>query len=207
MELFNNDTHSKSKDTNDDSKDVENGGKEGSHFGSLSLRLDSLEDTEDTAFNFLPSAGPENLTSKYKGKAKATLGLDKPAVTVSDLSQESSQSMFDRRVSSEFSESCNSLEASNESSRIPPGQGEGSGKVVHASSGRNTPELFTPFSRLRNLLGGTTQATERTFKKVLFTGIKLFYESTYKPNTATKSGFYHLKADVGMLNTVTNNFS
>ena len=128
---------------------------------SLSLRLDSVEDGEESNFNF-PS-----LPVSPKLKTKVSSKVVKSLMNISEVSQESSQSSFGDVLGSEFGESANSLEASSDSSRIPAGQGENNAQgneEVH--SGKKTPELFSSFSKLRNLIGITTDGDAQSTKKV-----------------------------------------
>ncbi|XP_022798593.1 claspin-like isoform X2 [Stylophora pistillata] len=113
----------------------------GESVESLCLRLDSLEDGDDTNFNF-PSSP---VSSKMKAKMKNV-------ANISEASQESSQSSFGVGLGSEFGENANSLEASSDSSVIPPGEGD-SRALGDRSSGKKTPEIFSSFSRVRNLIG------------------------------------------------------
>lgn len=131
----------------------------GGSAASLCLRLDSVEDGDESNFNFpsLPVSSKPKMSSK----------VDKPLTNISEMSQESSQSSFGGTLGSEFGDSANSLEASNDSSRIPPGQGE---KIAQGNdemhSGKKTPELFSSFSRLRNLIGVTAGGDAQSTKKV-----------------------------------------
>ena len=128
---------------------------------SLSLRLDSVEDGEESNFNFPSSPVSSKLKTKVSSKVVKSL------MNISEVSQESSQSSFGDALGSEFGESANSLEASSDSSRIPPAQGENNAQEneeVH--SGKKTPELFSSFSKLRNLIGVTTDGDAQSTKKV-----------------------------------------
>lgn len=128
---------------------------------SLSLCLDSVEDGEESNFNFPSLPVSSKLKTKVSSKVVQSL------MNISEVSQESSQSSFGDALGSEFGESANSLEASSDSSRIPPGQGENNAQgneEVH--SGKKTPELFSSFSKLRNLIGITTDGDAQSTKKV-----------------------------------------
>lgn len=128
---------------------------------SLSLCLDSVEDGEESNFNFPSLPVSSKLKTKVSSKVVQSL------MNISEVSQESSQSSFGDALGSEFGESANSLEASSDSSRIPPGQGENSAqgnKEMH--SGKKTPELFSSFSKLRNLIGITIDGDAQSTKKV-----------------------------------------
>lgn len=128
---------------------------------SLSLCLDSVEDGEESNFNFPSLPVSSKLKTKVSSKVVQSL------MNISEVLQESSQSSFGDALGSEFGESANSLEASSDSSRIPPGQGENNAQgneEVH--SGKKTPELFSSFSKLRNLIGITTDGDAQSTKKV-----------------------------------------
>ncbi|RMX43989.1 hypothetical protein pdam_00017576 [Pocillopora damicornis] len=116
----------------------------GESVESLCLRLDSLEDGDDTNFHF-PSSP---LLSKMKAKSKNV-------ANISEASQESSQSSFGGGLGSEFGGNANSLEASSDSNVIPPGQGDNRvlGMDEDRSPGKKTPEIFSSFSRVRHLMG------------------------------------------------------
>ncbi|XP_078349203.1 uncharacterized protein LOC144634183 isoform X2 [Oculina patagonica] len=130
----------------------------GESMASLCLRLDSVEDGDDTNFNF-PSLPATKLKTKLKGEKNLT--------NISEVSQESSQSSFGTGFASEFGESANSLEASSDSSRIPPGQGDNNNAQGNEdrSDGKKTPEMFSSFSRLRNLIGMTSDGDTQSAKK------------------------------------------
>ena len=126
---------------------------------SLCLRLDSLEEGDDTNFNFpsLPVSTKLNTRVNSKGEKHLT--------NVSDISQESS---FGEGLRSEFSECTNSLEASSDSSRIDPGQGANKTQENEdRSSDKKTPETFSSFARLRNLIGITNGGDTQSIKKVI----------------------------------------
>lgn len=129
---------------------------------SLCLRLDSLEEGDDTNFNF-PS-----LPVSSKLKTGLNFNGGKHLTNISDASQESSQSSFGEGSRSGFGECTNSLEASSDSSRIPPGQGENNilGNEDR-SSDKKTPETFSSFSKLRNLIGLTNDGDTQSIKKVI----------------------------------------
>ena len=129
---------------------------------SLSLRLDSVEDGDESNFSF-PS-----LPASSKRKTNVSSKVVKSLMNISEVSQESSQSSFGDALGSEFGEiSANSLEASSDSSRIPPGQGESNAQGNEEKhSGKKTPELFSSFSKLRNLIGITTNGDAQSTKKV-----------------------------------------
>ena len=139
------------------------GDESGGSFGSLHLRLDSMEDDEDTAFTF-PRSPVNSKVGSRGNKSKVSTSF----TNFSELSQQSSQSStcMQRLVSSELGESANSLEASSDSSRIPPGQGDGVGTNGEMCSGRDTPEIFS-FARLRHLISPPSEGTEQATKKVL----------------------------------------
>ena len=135
---------------------------------SLCLRLDSVEDGDESIFSF-PSAP---VSSKLKNMVSSK--VDKPLMNISEVSQESSQSSLGGVISSECGESTNSLGASSDSSRIPPGQGENNALGnEETNSGKKTPELFSSFSKLRSLIGMTTdedaQVIKKVFRKVIIT--------------------------------------
>ena len=123
---------------------------------SLCLRLDSVEDGDESNFNFPSLSMSSNTRTKIHSK------VDKSLTNISEVSQESSQSSFGGLLGSEFGESANSLEASSDSSRIPPGQG--GNNELH--SGKKTPELFSSYSRLRNLIGMNSDGVSNSAKKV-----------------------------------------
>ena len=143
-------------------KDSSTGKDSGESVESLCLRLDSVEDGDDTNFNF-PS-----LPVSTKHKTEISSKGEKTLTNISEVSQESSQSSFGAGLGSEFGESANSLEASSDSSRIPPGQGDNNNAQGNddRSSGMKTPEMFSTFSRLRNLIGITSDGDTQSFKKV-----------------------------------------
>lgn len=115
----------------------------GESVESLCLRLDSLEDGDDTNFHF-PSSP---VLSKMKAK-------NKNVANISEASQESSQSSFGGGLGSEFGGNVNSLEASSDSNVIPPGQRDNRvlGMDEDRSPGKKTPEIFLSFSRVRHLM-------------------------------------------------------
>lgn len=164
MDLF---CDSRSKGAESDEPLLQNSNTEkdsGESMASLCLRLDSLEDGDDTNFNFpsLPVA------TKLINKTKTSSKPDKNLTNISEVSQESSQSSFGGGLGSEFGESANSLEASSDSSRIPPGQGDNNAQGNDdRSSGKKTPEPFSSFSRLRNLIGMTSDGDSHSFRKVI----------------------------------------
>lgn len=151
---------------------------------SLCLRLDSLEEGDDTNFNFpsLPVSTKLNTSVNSKGERHLT--------NISDISQESRQSSFGEGLRSEFGECTNSLEASSDSSRIPPGQGSGDNNTQEnedRSSDKKTPETFSSFARLRNLIGITDDGDTQSLKKVIFYFIYSYYMTSfvrgqYEPN-------------------------
>ena len=162
MDLFC-DSHSKGgvldepslKDSNTDKDSAES-------VTSLCLRLDSIEEGDDTNFNF-PS-----LPVSAKLKAGVNSKGEKHLMSISDVSQESSQSSFAEGLGSQFGECSNSLEASSDSSRIPPGQGDNNtGENEDRSSDKKTPETFSSFSRLRNLIGLTNDGDAQSIAKVI----------------------------------------
>lgn len=129
---------------------------------SLCLRLDSLEEGDDTNFNFpsLPVSSKFKTGLNFKGGKHLT--------NSSDASQESSQSSFGEGSRSGFGECTNSLEASSDSSRIPPGQGENNTlENEDRSSDKKTPETFSSFSKLRNLIGLMNDGDTQSIKKVI----------------------------------------
>lgn len=112
---------------------------------SLRLRLDSFEDENSNAFGLYSNRNSTNAFTKVKGSHK--VGDCKSPVNVSEASQDS---IIDRRLSSDF-------DASNDSSRIPAGQGEGSKRTYSVDSDRKTPDLFpSSLSRIQSLLGGSS---------------------------------------------------
>ena len=128
---------------------------------SLCLRLDSVEDGDESNFNFPSLPMSSNTRTKIDSK------VDKSLTNISEVSQESSQSSFGGLLGSEFGESANSLEASSDSSRIPPGQGGGNAQGNNElHSGKKTPELFSSYSRLRNLIGMNSDDVSNSTKKV-----------------------------------------
>ena len=150
MDLFGSDSRSRT-DTQDSLVNVTNqnhkfekssdGNTE--NLGSYCLRLGSLQDENENAFS---SYSNRNSNTTYT-KVKETRKTDDYKLPIS-LSEASQESSIDRRLSSDF-------EASNDSSRIPAGQGEGTKTTFRFESGRNTPELFTSsLSRLQCLLNG-----------------------------------------------------
>ena len=129
---------------------------------SLCLRLDSLEEGDDTNFNF-PSLP---VSTKLKTGVNSKGG--KNLTNISDASQESSQSSFGEGSRSGFGDCTNSLEASSDSSRIPPGQGDNNTQESEdRSSDKKTPETFSCFSKLRNLIGLTNDGDTQSIKKVI----------------------------------------
>ena len=130
----------------------------GESVESLCLRLDSLEDGDDTNFHF-PSSP---LLSKMKAKSKNV-------ANISEASQESSQSSFGGGLGSEFGGNANSLEASSDSNVIPPGQGDNRvlGMDEDRSPGKKTPEIFSSFSRVRHLMGMGNYGDALSVKKVI----------------------------------------
>ena len=134
----------------------------GESMTSLCLRLDSVEDGDDTIFNF-PS-----LPMSTKLKTKISSKREKNLTDISEISQESSQSSFGGGLGSEFGESANSLEASSDSSRIPPGQGENNDQENEDGGfGKREPKTFSSFSRLRNLFGMTSDGDAQSTRKVI----------------------------------------
>ena len=132
-----------------------------SEDSTASLRLDSVEDGDESNFNFPSLLMSSNTRTKIHSK------VDKPLTNISEVSQESSQSSFGGLLGSEFGESANSLEASSDSSRIPPGQGGGNAQGNNElHSGKKTPELFSSYSRLRNLIGMNSDGVSNSTKKV-----------------------------------------
>lgn len=130
----------------------------GESVESLCLRLDSLEDGDDTNFNFPSSPVSSKLKAKLKNMAN-----------ISEASQESSHSSIVGGLGSEFGESANSLEASSDSSIIPPGQGDNNAQGINEDrrSGKKTPEIFSSFSRVRNLIGMASDGDTQSVKKVI----------------------------------------
>ena len=131
---------------------------------SLCLRLDSLEEGDDTNFNFPSSLVSTKLNTSINSKE------EKHLTNISDISQESRQSIFGEGSRSGFGECTNSLEASSDSSRIPPGQGSGDNNTQEngdRSSDKKTPETFSSFARLRNLIGITNGGDTQSLKKVI----------------------------------------
>ena len=136
--------------------------KDSAESESLCLRLDSLEEGDDTNFNF-PS-----LTVSTKLKTGVNSKGEKHLTNISDVSQESSQSSFGVGSRSGFGECTNSLEASSDSSRIPPGQGDNNTRENEdRTSDRKTPETFSSFSKLRSLIGLTSDEDTQSIKKVI----------------------------------------
>ena len=133
----------------------------GESAASLCLRLDSVEDGDESNFNF-PS-----LPASLKLKTKVGSKVDNLLMNITEVSQESSQSSFGGLLSSELGESTNSLGASSDSSRIPPGQGENNAQGNdELPFSKKTPELFSSFSRLRNLIGMSNDGDAHPAKKV-----------------------------------------
>lgn len=143
MDLFGSDSHSRN-DTQDSltnnseenrasSKSI---GENNGRFGGLCLRLDSFEDENTNGYCSYSSHNLTNAFTKIKGNHK--IDEHRSPVNISEASQDS---IFDRRLSSDF-------DASNDSSRIPAGQGEGTKRNCSFDSDRKTPELF-PSSLLR----------------------------------------------------------
>ena len=136
--------------------------KDSAESVSLCLRLDSLEEGDDTNFNF-PS-----LPVSTKLKTGVNSKGEKNLTNISDASQESSQSSFGEGSRSGFGDCTNSLEASSDSSRIPPGQGDNNTRENEdRSSDKKTPETFSCFSKLRNLIGLTNDGETQSIKKVI----------------------------------------
>lgn len=160
----------------------------GESVASLCLRLDSVEDGDDTNFNFPSLPVSTKLKTKMSSKGERNL------TNISEVSQESSQSSFGAGLGSEFGESANSLDASSDSSRIPPGQGDNNAQgnedrsldassdssripprqgdnnaqvIEDRSSGKKTPEIFSSFSKLRNLIGMTSDGDTQSIRKVI----------------------------------------
>lgn len=117
---------------------------------TLCLRLDSLEDDDESHFSF-PSS-----PSSSRNKAKSSFGGQKAMTDISEVSQESSVGCA---AGSEFGESVNSLDASSDSSRIQAAQEKG-------STSKKTPEPFSSFSKLRNLIGMPTSQDNPSLRKV-----------------------------------------
>lgn len=171
MDLFA-DSHSKGGVTDEPLLKDSNADKDsGESMASLCLRLDSIEDGDDTNFNF-PS-----LPLSTKLKTKISSKGEKNLTNISEVSQESSQSNFGAGLGSEFGESANSLEGSSDSSRIPPGQGDNNAQGNEdRSDGKKTPEMFSSFSRLRNLIGMTSDGDTQSIRKVMsgsYAGVKI----------------------------------
>ncbi|XP_068730947.1 claspin-like [Montipora capricornis] len=126
----------------------------------LCLRLDSVEDGDESNFSF------PNLPLSSKLKTKNSSKEDKALISISEVSQDSSQSSVGGALGSEFRESANSLDASSDSSKIPAGQGEGNDQDnQEVDSSNKTPELFSSFSKLRNLIGvSRSQYTQSPIK-------------------------------------------
>ncbi|XP_029207687.2 claspin-like [Acropora millepora] len=103
----------------------------------LCLRLDSVEDDDESHFSF------PNSPSSSRNKTKSSFGVQKAMTDISEVSQESSVGCA---AGSEFGESVNSLDASSDSSRIQAAQEKD-------SASKKTPELYSSFSKLRNLIG------------------------------------------------------
>ena len=116
----------------------------------LRLRLDSLEDDDELHFSF-PSSP---LSSR--NKTKNSFGGQKAMTDISEVSQGSSVGCA---AGSEFGESVNSLDTSSDSSRIQAAQEKG-------SASKKTPELFSSFSKLRNLIGMPANQDTPSLRKV-----------------------------------------
>ena len=141
---------------------------------SLCLRLDSLEEGNDTNFNFpsVPVSTKLNTGVNSKG--------EKDFTNISDVSQESSQPSFGEGLGSGFGECSNSLEVSSDSSRIPPGQGDNNTQENEdRRSDKKTPETFSSFSRLRNLIGLTNDGDTQSVKKVISRQQQLYFIYAY----------------------------
>jgi len=155
-------------------KDSNTGKDSAESVASLCLRLDSIEEGDDTNFNF-PS-----LPVSTKLKTGVNSKGEKYLTNFSDVSQESSQSSFGEGLGPQFGECSNSLEGSSDSSRIPPGQGENTiGKNEDRSSDKKTPETFSSFSRLRNLIGLTNDGDAQSIKKVIGKQQQLYFTCIY----------------------------
>ena len=116
----------------------------------LRLRLDSVEDDDESHFSF------PNSPSSSRNKTKSSFGGQKAMTDISEVSQESSVGCA---AESEFGESVNSLDASSDSSRIQAAQEKG-------SASKKTPELFSSFSKLRNLIGMPASQDNPSLRKV-----------------------------------------
>lgn len=164
MDLFcDNHSHSETKGDSNDSLPENSTTKKdtGDSATSLCLRLDSVEDGDESVFSF-PSVP---VSSKLKNMVSSN--VDRSLMNIYEGSQESSQSSLGGVMSSEFGESTNSLGASSDSSKIPPGQGENSALGnEETNSGKKTPELFSSFSKLRSLIGMATGEDAQSIKKV-----------------------------------------
>ena len=116
----------------------------------LCLRLDSVEDDDESHFSF------PNSPSSSRNKTKSSFGVQKAMTDISEVSQESSVGCA---AGSEFGESVNSLDASSDSSRIQAAQEKD-------SASKKTPELYSSFSKLRNLIGMPASQDNPSLRKV-----------------------------------------
>lgn len=171
MDLFC-DSHSKGGPLDEPSLKNSNTEKDSAEsVASLCLRLDCLEEGDDTNFNFPSLPVSTKLTT---GVRKG----EKHLANISDISQESSQSSFGEGSASAsvLGECTNSLEPSSDSSRIPPGQGDNNTQENEdRSSDKKTPETFSSFSRLRNLIGLTNDGDTQSIKKVIGRRQQLYF--------------------------------
>lgn len=170
MDLF---CDSRSKEGVTDEPSLKNSNTEkdsAESVASLCLRLDSIEEGNDTNFNFPSLPVSTKLKTRVNSKGEEHL------TNISDVSQESSQSSFGKGLGSEFGECTNSLEASSDSSRIPLGQGDNNTRGNEdRSSGKISPEKFSSFLRLRNLIGITNDGDTQSIRKVILNKQKVCY--------------------------------